>query len=72
MTHLSEEQLIAFVLGDATDDARTVVETHAATCERCRSEIGTLRATLEACPRSRASLEDFSLTDARGSPRLPS
>ena len=48
MTHLGEEQLIAYVLGDADDHARSEVDAHAAECETCRGEIAALRATLEA------------------------
>ena len=48
MTHLGEEQLIAYVLGDADERARAEVDAHAAECETCRGEIAALRATLEA------------------------
>ena len=48
MTHLAEEQLIAYVLGDANEQARAEVDLHAATCEVCRAELAALRATLEA------------------------
>ena len=48
MTHLAEEQLIAYVLGDADEQARQAVDAHAATCEACRAEIAALGATLEA------------------------
>ena len=47
MTHLGEEQLIAYVLGDADERARAEVDAHAAECETCRGEIAALRATLE-------------------------
>ena len=48
MTHLTDEQLITYVLGDAEHTARATVDAHATTCEACRAEIEALAATLEA------------------------
>ena len=48
MTHLAEEQLIAYALGDADEQTRQAVDAHVAACETCRAEIDALRATLEA------------------------
>jgi putative zinc finger protein len=52
MTHLAEEQLIAYALGDADEQTRQAVDAHAAECETCRAEIDALRATLEAAAES--------------------
>ncbi len=47
MTHLSEDELIAYALGD-TGERTADVEGHAAGCDVCRAEIEALRTTLEA------------------------
>ncbi len=47
MTHLSEDQLIAYALGEPGQRADEV-ERHAAGCDVCRAEIEALRTTLEA------------------------
>jgi hypothetical protein len=48
MTHVAEEQLIAFVLEDAEPAARDAVQAHLEKCEACRAEAAALRQTLEA------------------------
>jgi hypothetical protein len=58
MTHLSEEQLIAYVVGDAPEGTSAATEAHAAMCERCRNEIEALRATLEATADSKVPERD--------------
>ena len=45
--HLSEDELIAYALGEAGDGIHDV-ERHAAGCDDCRAEIEALRTTLEA------------------------
>ena len=74
MTHLSEEQLIAFVLGDAPEGTSAAAEAHAATCERCRNEIEAVRATLEVAADSKVPERDDEYGArvwARLEPRLP-
>ncbi len=46
MTHIAEEQLVAYALDDADDGTRVVVETHVAMCEACRAELEELRRVL--------------------------
>jgi putative zinc finger protein len=48
MTHVTEEQLIAFVLDDVEAADRDRIQAHLAECEPCRAEAAALRATLEA------------------------
>ncbi len=44
----SEVDLSAYVDGELSGDARTVIENHLATCARCRQYLGELQATFEA------------------------
>jgi hypothetical protein len=48
MTHVSEEQLVAFALDDADQSTRGVIETHLATCGECREALDELRRVLVA------------------------
>jgi hypothetical protein len=48
MTHVSEEQLVAYALDDADEPARGVIETHVAACVECREALGELRRVLVA------------------------
>lgn len=48
MTHVAEDQLIAFVLDDVEPAGREAVQAHLAECEACRAEAAALRETLEA------------------------
>jgi hypothetical protein len=48
MTHVAEDQLIAFVLDDVEPAERETVQAHLEQCEACRAEAAALRATLEA------------------------
>ena len=52
MTHLAEEQLIAYALGDADEQTCQTVDAHVAACETCRAELAALRTTLEAAAES--------------------
>jgi anti-sigma factor RsiW len=72
MTHLGEEQLIAYVLGDADEYARAEVDAHAVECETCRGEIAALRATLEAAADSPVPERggDYGPRCGRGSSRV--
>jgi hypothetical protein len=47
MTHVGEEQLIAFVLDDVEPAERGGIEAHLGACETCRAEAAALRTTLE-------------------------
>jgi hypothetical protein len=48
MTHVAEDNLIAFVLDDVEPAERETVEAHLEQCEACRAEAAALRETLEA------------------------
>ena len=73
MTHLSEDELIAYALGETGDNARDV-ERHAAGCDTCRAEIAALRTTLEAAaavPVPERGAGYGAEVRARVAPRLP-
>ena len=46
MTHITEEQLVAYALDDAEAGTRATVETHVESCAACRASLDEIRATL--------------------------
>jgi len=46
MTHITEEQLVAYALDDAEAGTRAAVETHVESCAACRASLDEIRATL--------------------------
>ena len=47
MTHITEEQLVAFALDDVEAGTRAAVEAHVETCAECRASLDEIRATLD-------------------------
>jgi hypothetical protein len=47
MTHITEEQLVAFALDDVEAGTRAAVDAHVETCAECRASLGEIRATLD-------------------------
>lgn len=47
MTHITEEQLVAFALDDVEAGTRAAVEAHVETCAACRASLDEIRATLD-------------------------
>ena len=48
MTHITDEQLVAYALDDAEAGTRATVETHVESCPACRVSLDEIRATLDA------------------------
>jgi len=48
MTHITEEQLVAYALDDAEAGTRAAVEAHVDACAECRMSLDEIRATLDA------------------------
>src|SRR4030095_8523923 len=48
MTHVTEEQLVAYALDDAEEGTRGEIETHVAACRECREALEELRRILVA------------------------
>ena len=48
MTHITEEQLIAYALDDVEAGTRAAVEAHVDACTECRTSLDEIRATLDA------------------------
>ena len=46
MTHITEEQLVAYALDDVEAGTRAAVEAHVETCAECRTSLDEIRATL--------------------------
>ena len=47
MTHITEEQLVAYALDDVEAGTRAAVEAHVETCAACRASLDEIRATLD-------------------------
>jgi hypothetical protein len=47
MTHITEEQLVAFALDDVEAGTRAAVEAHVETCAACHASLDEIRATLD-------------------------
>jgi hypothetical protein len=47
MTHITEEQLVAYALDDVEVGTRAAVESHVALCDACRISLGEIRVALE-------------------------
>ena len=51
MTHITEEQLVAYALDDVEAGTRAAVEAHVDACPECRTSLEEIRATLDASAR---------------------
>ena len=74
MTHVTEEQLVAYALDDADPAARSEVDGHVAACHDCRQALAELRRVLEAASELEVperSAEYGAEVWARVAPHLP-